>query len=72
MDALNLKAFDARYEGGGWVALADAPGPLTGRALRIAHLGDDNPMMPLGVPSRVIISSFAVGLCSEPETFCVV
>ena len=24
------------------------------------------------VPSRVIIFLFAVGLCSEPETFCVV
>ena len=24
------------------------------------------------VLSRVIISPFAVGLCSEPETFCVV
>ena len=56
MDALNLKAFDAWYEGGGWVALADAPGPLTGRALRIAHLGDDNPMMPLGALLRL-------GLC---------
>ena len=26
----------------------------------------------LDVPSRVIIFLFAVGLCSEPETFCVV
>ena len=53
MDALNLKAFYARYEGGGWMALAGASGPLTGRAFRIAHLGDDKPMMPLGASLRL-------------------
>ncbi len=29
-------------------------------------------VMLLGVRSRVIIFLFAVGLCSEPESFCVV
>ena len=61
---------------------AESPRGERAAVLALAHRRSDQPLkvaavlcalaLALDVPYRVIEFLFAVGLCSEPETFCVV